>query len=133
MLNNAENRNQASNYGEKCPVCGGSGWEVFNKSVEDAAYNTPLVFAKPCHKCAAIRRRYDENGMPNEFACSDITKFGFDAYSVDMSKIKSMVYSFFDRFEKWRLSGKGMYIWSETAGTGKTFLSCCIANSLSIK
>lgn len=29
--------------------------------------------------------------------------------------------------------GKGLYLWSNTPGSGKTFLSCCLARSLMVK
>lgn len=135
MVENVTNPNQAAlNYGEKCPVCGGTGWEEYTRIVEDPTYHKkPLIFANPCSRCAAIRRRYDSTGMPEEYEFMDITKFGFESYSVDMSKIKSFVYSFFNRFKEWNDKGKGLYIWSKTPGTGKTLLSCCVANSLTIK
>ena len=39
----------------------------------------------------------------------------------------------FNQFDKWQGSGKGIYLWSKTPGSGKTFLSCCIAKSIMLK
>lgn len=35
--------------------------------------------------------------------------------------------------ERWEKAGKGLYLWSKTPGSGKTFLSCCIGKSVMIK
>ena len=37
---------------------------------------------------------------------------------------------FIDHFSDWSNRGKGLYIFSGTKGTGKTLLSCVIANEL---
>ena len=71
--------------------------------------------------------------MPDEFREADIGKFKFDSYSKDMSKIYKLAVSFLQDFPKWQNAGKGLYMWSKTPGSGKTFLSCCIAKSVMIK
>ena len=124
-------QNQASGSGDKCPVCGGTGWELYEKMVD--GYDTPLEYSRPCSRCKGIRRVKDETGIPPQFCEADIYKFDFDAYNQDMSRFKKVVWWFFENFETCVKSGKGLYLWSKTPGSGKTFLSCCVARSLMVK
>lgn len=119
------------NYGDKetCPICGGSGWEMFSAPAE--IYNGKMAqFAKKCSKCGG-KNDEDSSGIP--FAECDITRFNFGVYSVNLDNIKKIAASLVDNFEKWQNSGKGIYLWSKTAGSGKTFFVSCIARSLMLK
>ncbi len=119
------------NYGNKetCPVCGGSGWEMFWQAAE--LYNGRMTpFMKKCSKCNG-KNDEDSSGIP--FAECDITRFNFKAYSVSIDGIEKIALSLVDNFEKWQNSGKGLYLWSKTPGSGKTYLASCIARSLMIK
>ena len=128
------NQNQASDYGDKCPVCHGTGWELYTAQVlECYVVPTEVKFARPCTRCSGVRWREDRTCVPDEYRDADISKFKFDSYSVDMSKIQRLALSFFEQFPKWQNSGKGLYLWSKTPGSGKTFLACCIAKSVMIK
>ncbi len=40
---------------------------------------------------------------------------------------------FWQQYPKWELRNKGLYIWSKTKGSGKTFLACCLAGSIQVK
>lgn len=116
-----------------CPVCHGMGWEQFWATVFDYGEPRELVFCKPCTKCSGIRRAVDRTGVPDEYYDADLGKFKFESYSVDMSKVKQLAVSFLQDFPKWQGSGKGLYLWSKTPGSGKTFLASCIAKSVMIK
>ena len=128
------NQNHQCNSGnESCPVCHGMGWQLETRTVFDYGPAKELVYAVPCKKCTGYRRVYDQTGVPDEFREADIGKFKFDSYSKDMSKIYKLAVSFLQDFPKWQNAGKGLYMWSKTPGSGKTFLSCCIAKSVMIK
>lgn len=119
----------ASGNKETCPICGGSGWEMFLAPAE--IYGGKMAqFAKKCSRCGS-KQDEDFSGIP--FAECDITRFNFKAYSVSIDKIKKIALSLVDNFEKWQNAGKGLYLWSKTPGSGKTFLASCIARSLMIK
>ena len=124
---------QHSSGNESCPVCHGMGWQLETRTVFDYGPAKELVYAVPCKKCTGYRRVYDQTGVPDEFREADIGKFKFDSYSKDMSKIYKLAVSFLQDFPKWQNAGKGLYMWSKTPGSGKTFLSCCIAKSVMIK
>lgn len=126
--------NQAAAHGSgSCPVCGGTGWEVYDATVFD--YGDPIVlpFARKCTKCTAARRGADKTGVPDQFHDADYMKFDFHAYRVDMTSIKKLCLSFVKQFDVWETSGKGLYVWSQTPGSGKTFLVSCLAKSVMMK
>lgn len=119
----------ASGNKETCPICGGSGWEAFWKPAE--IYGGRMTpFMKKCSKCGG-KNDEDSSGIP--FAECDITRFNFKVYSANIDKIEKIALSIVNDFEKWENSGKGLYLWSKTPGSGKTFLASCIARSLMLK
>lgn len=125
------NQAAAQNSGIECPVCGGSGWELYLSNVE--GYDTSLEFARRCTRCSGARRLQDRTGVPPQFHDADLSKFKFDAYSRNMEKLEKLARNFFNKFQEWGKVGKGLYIWSKTPGSGKTFLSCCLGKSIMMK
>lgn len=119
------------NYGNKdvCAVCGGSGWEEFWEPAEIYGGKMTSVMKK-CSKCNG-KNNDDSSGIP--FAECDITRFNSKVYSVSIDKIEKIALSIVDNFKKWQNSGKGLYLWSKTPGSGKTYLASCIARSLILK
>ena len=75
----------------------------------------------------------DETGVPPEYCNADVSKFRFDTYKTSMEQTRKVFKNFIENFEKWQAWGKGLYLWSNTPGSGKTFLSCCLARSLMVK
>lgn len=70
--------------------------------------------------------------MPFEFIDKtgkdfDWTLYGTDNRAQEGSKI---VNAFIINFQKFKTEGKGIYIFSETKGSGKTLLSCCLINEV---
>ena len=116
-----------------CELCHGSGWQLYEATVFDYGLPVKVDMAKKCPKCSGTWRLYDRTGVPEEFHEADITKFDFNAYKEDVKGIEKLAYSIFRQFEKWQSEGKGLYIWSKTPGSGKTFLSCCLAKSIMMK
>lgn len=122
-----------------CPVCHGNGWELFTVSAReleyvygDAAVDTE--YARRCTACMGINKSSgDTTGCPDSFREADIYKFDFDCYEADMAKRKAIILNFFDKYNEWVKKGKGLYIFSKTAGSGKTFLSCCIGKSVMMR
>lgn len=64
---------------------------------------------------------------------ADLTKFNFEAYKSRMENFRKIVTNFVNEFSRWEKQGKGLYLWSKTTGSGKTFLACCLARSLMMK
>lgn len=127
-----QNRNQpaALDY-SICPVCGGCSYETYWAYVDGYG---DAEFARPCSGCKGKKHTKDFTGVPEQFRDADISKFRFDCYARDMGKLKKIVEDFLKNYKtRWELYGKGIYLWSKTPGSGKTFLSCCIAKSAMIK
>lgn len=115
----------------ECPVCHDTGWQIYSEFVE--AYAGEIQFTRICPRCKGKRRVNDKTGIPPEYHDADITKFDFNTYRTNMESMKRVFTNFVDDFEEWRKMGKGLYLWSNTPGSGKTFLSCCLARSLMLK
>lgn len=93
-----------------CKICNGTGWQFYTAHVE--GYPLEVEYVRACPKCSGQWRSDDRTGVPDEFHEADLRKFNFGAYS-DYAA--------------------GLYLWSTTPGSGKTFLSCCIAKSVMMK
>ena len=116
-----------------CPVCGGSGWELYTATCFEYEPPEELLFARKCTKCSGERRLADLTGVPEEYYDADFRKFDFGAYRVDLSKTKNLCGNMIRNYPEWEKAGKGLYIWSKMPGSGKTFLACCLAKTLMIK
>jgi DNA replication protein DnaC len=130
MMN--QNQQTQSSSGE-CPVCHGTGWELYRAMVLDYGLPEEITFAQRCSKCRGQFRGEDRTGTPKEYHDADLTKFDFNIYSHDMGKMQDLCHNFLDHFQKWEMAGKGLYLWSRTPGSGKTFLACCLAKSVMMK
>lgn len=124
---------EAVSNSDICPVCGGTGWETYNPG-EIPGYGVPQDYGRPCLRCRVQRRLQDMTGAPPQFRDAELSKFGFDSYSRDMGNLRKIAEDFLVNYrERWEKSGKGLYLWSKTPGSGKTFLACCLGKSVMIK
>ena len=127
-----ERSQEAASNSDACPICGGTRWEWSQKEVD--GYIGPLDFANPCMRCKTKMQSQDITGAPPQFRYADLSKFGFDSYFRDMGNLRKIAEDFLRNYrERWEKSGKGLYLWSKTSGSGKTFLSCCLGKSVMIK
>jgi len=127
-----EHSAEAPSGSEVCPVCGGTGWELYFR--KDEAYGDMLEFARPCTGCREKRRMQDVTGVPPQFREADLGRFRFGMYSRDMGNLRRIAEDFLGNYQnRWEKAGKGLYLWSKTPGSGKTFLACCLGKSVMIK
>jgi len=90
--------------------------------------------ARKCTRCKGINNyNADTTGCPDQFREADVYKFDFDCYGCDMSSSKKIVMNLITRYNEWAKNGKGLYIYSKTPGSGKTYLACCIGKSIMMK
>ena len=126
------------NKKDVCPYCRGSGSEFVLESHPElyGPNEAPPEFTVPCRVCHGLKKDYakenrDRLELPYYFGLS---AFNPSAYIDSNGK----VINFADKFgfvkkyvENYRevddeLEIKGMYIWSPTAGNGKTLLASCV-------
>lgn len=140
-----------------CKECGGTGWltelvpsaeayawDSFGKKTIKGVYagETPCMieYAVKCPVCnggtAIVTRRRKQANIPAAFYDADMSDFRWDIYEddagnkIDLAKQQLFVESFLQNFKEWQDSGIGLYIWSKTKGSGKTFLASAICNTL---
>lgn len=125
-------------YQCKYKKCDGTGWitTVYPPYGyrEDYQYSCEVVSKCICNggKDASEFRRI-HSMIPSEYLDKRGKDFKWDLYQEDINRQKSIINSFITKFSEFDNHGKGLYIYSTTRGSGKTFLSCCIANELSEK
>lgn len=134
----------------KCPYCHDYGFELITTKealevIPDyrekliSIYGTADIEVQPisidCRYCNAkdenvVTERRTSAEIPTAFYDARITDFKFDIYNEDVSHLEKVANSFVRDFERWEKSGLGLYIFSKTKGSGKTFLASCICNTL---
>ena len=132
-LNGTQQHITSSN---SCPKCHGSGWVLYESSDGTAElYGEPVMieYAKRCNCMTNAFVSEDRTEFPTIYQDCDIYKFDWNAYGVNTDDMKRVAFSFFNQFEKWQKESKGLYIWSKTPGSGKTYLSACVAKSVMLR
>lgn len=119
---------QAAQNSGSCPVCQGSGQRLFEETPE--GWKVPIWYVEDCPRCKRKRAEQSDIGIPELFCDADLTKFNFKIYGKDLKRFEQVIWNYFNRYNQDNLSGKGLYFWSETPGSGKTFLSCCLLRSI---
>ena len=118
-----------------CSYCHDTGWEIRKVSSAEvygpAKADWPDVdMAYPCRRCKGRVIVPDDCGFPAEFSDADMSKFRWQEYGQDMSRAAETADTFWRNYSAWSMEGMGLYIWSKTRGTGKTFLACCLGRSV---
>lgn len=108
-----------------------SGFLVYHR-YEDVGYDTQAVFMEDG---AILGPRMDErrirSGIPPEYAycmgCGvDWGRYGGE----DTEPQKKIVNAFVKNFDAFRGEGRGLYLYSQTKGSGKTMIACSVANEI---
>lgn len=103
-----------------------------------------LCYGEPCPSCRGITQEAVENTkkaaeIPLSFSDKRYTDFMWGVYcneqgnTIDTHTHQKAVKSFIGEFELWEAEGYGLYIYSATKGSGKTFLASVICNELMSK
>ena len=77
-----------------------------------------------------IDSRRARSGMPVEYMSKDGKDFDWGQYSEDVEIQKKIANAFIYSFASFRKQGRGLYIYSNTKGSGKTLLACCLVNEV---
>lgn len=124
-----------------CAQCDGTGFIFFQKEVPELYGEGVLIdYARRCPSCnggeAVVRRAKRIAKIPESFYNAEFSDFDWTIYQddngkpIDLTKQQKYVTSFVKDFKAWSDKGVGLYIWSKTRGTGKTFLASAICNTL---
>ena len=133
---NKSRRNTISLSDKECPKCHGTGWILYEtEDGTEEIYGQPMKveYAKRCNCGNNVFINEDRTGFPEMYRGSSVDAFDWNIYGIDTTDFKTVAMSFYNDFDKWKEKGKGLYIWSKTAGSGKTFLSACLAKSIMFK
>lgn len=123
----------AHSLSDSCPICENTLWKTYDAGIIPD-YGRANLFAEPCEKCRAKYRATDETGISIEYCDADLDKFSFGAYSKNTDNMQKIARDFVENFKtRWEADKVGLYLWSEKAGSGKTFLLSCLARSVMLK
>ena len=125
---NTETTTNAPSHDDVCPLCKGTGWMFIDDNT-----------VKEC-ECGLLER--DRQGSKLRFAAipetykdvslKDLTvklykkQESRDVFKAVANNIKWYLNNLYENIEK----GKGIYMWSETKGSGKTMVAAALANEL---
>ncbi len=108
-----------------------SGLLVYH-AYEDVGYSTQAIFLDDGTILdSRIDERRSRSGMPLEYVyCTgksiDWTKYGAE----DVTAQKGIVNAFVINFAMFQREGRGLYLYSDTKGSGKTMIACAVANEI---
>lgn len=77
-----------------------------------------------------VEHRRSRSMMPPEYVYKRASDFKWDLYGEDTTQQKKIANAFILQFQDFRREGRGVYIFSDTKGSGKTMLACCLANEI---
>lgn len=135
----------------KCERCGGSGMYIFEQKASEYAKERglPTIYeddpyiwvGKPCPFCNGgfaddVVKAKKSSDIPSSFYDKRLKNFDWGVYVADDGTVSDTtshqngIKSFVEQFDVWEKKNMGLYIWSKTKGSGKTFLASCICNEL---
>lgn len=124
-------QSDCSTDGEKCSICHGTGWEEYEKD--------NYIYCREC-RCGLRQRQIKNNrlsfaNIPESFKDVRMNNFDENIYrdADSQNKIHTAVRSiqyWLDNFLNMQERGMGLYLYSNTKGSGKTRMAVSIANEL---
>jgi len=77
------------------------------------------------------QERRGRSGMPVKYAYCSGKDIDWSWYgNEDTTAQRAIVNSFVTRFDSYRRQGRGLYLYSQTRGSGKTMIACALANEI---
>jgi DNA replication protein DnaC len=77
-----------------------------------------------------IETRRSQSMIPPEYVYKRAKDFQWDIYGENVNLQRQIVNAFIVNFKAFEKQGRGLYIYSETKGSGKTMLACCLCNEV---
>lgn len=116
---------------DECPICHGTGWEV----IPDGGQGTCMECKCGLRQRQIMNRRLSFANIPESFKDVRMSNFDETLYKDANSQnkihtaVKAIKY-WLGNFETMLERGMGLYLYSETKGSGKTRMAVSIANEL---
>ena len=112
----------------ECPVCGGIGWII---SINEFGQKE-AVFCK-CRENILLKQRISFADIPPVYKETRLNNFTLSAYQNPSEKriataACKKIKTYLDYFSEYKKSGLGLYLYSETKGSGKTRMAASLAN-----
>lgn len=112
-----------------CPICGGMGFILFEK--DGLCYSRKC----DCYKERVLHNRLRFANLPEGFKDYTLQNFNAGMYRKSESRKKigiacQVIKTYLAEFEAMEEAGLGLYIYSETKGSGKTRMAASLANEL---
>lgn len=105
------------------------GWVCTFEDEEELPYPVD-IFVSAGHSERWQNEMANASGMPAEYVRKDIGYFNWDIYESSVSGLKDTITMYLDNAREFYNSGTGLYLFAKSKGCGKTFLACCVVNSL---
>ena len=118
-----------------CEKCHDSGFLLYEKTL----CGLPYIFSQECPFChgeGQTEKAKQAAQMPSQLYDVKIEDFDWTVYKkddltvIETEKKQKTVWSMITNFPEWSRQGNGLYIYSKTKGSGKTFLASAIVNTL---
>lgn len=93
-------------------------------------YGETQPFWIPDGTIQGTEERRNQSMMPAEYVYKRAKDFQWDIYGASMELQKKIVNAFIVNYVEFEKQGRGLYIYSETKGSGKTMLACCLCNEI---
>jgi len=98
-----------------CPLCKDTGWI----ELENGSYKRCV-----CRNQINVQSLIDLSGIPKGYLAKTVADY--NASDKLSNEIKKAVTDYVNNFKQAKESGLGLYLYSQTAGTGKTHLACAV-------
>ncbi len=126
-----KNLNDCLTNDDECPICHGTGWE----EIPDEGQGIYRECKCGLRQRQIMKSRLSFASIPESFKDVRISNFDETVYkdTDSQNKIHTVVKAikyWFDNFDTMQERGMGLYLYSETKGSGKTRMAVSIANEL---
>ena len=108
-----------------CPDCKDSGWII-----KRDADGTEVAYPCKCYNKRLINNKIKFANIPDAFKDIRLTSFRGDYYKdrKQINEINKAITYYLDNLDEMKAEGLGLYLYSETRGSGKTRMATSLAN-----
>ena len=132
ILSNQGEKSQNLPDSDVCPICHGDEWVL--KIIDGREVAVPCK----CREKAVMRRRIHFAELPDAFKGMTLKTFNLGAYGTQEGRATAqmacgIIKEYLKSFSEAKEAGVGLYLFSDTKGSGKTRMAASIANELMYK